>query len=149
MDRRPIRTGFEEPAEPYDNGPPASIEIYLELHRQILAAYDSRCAATGERFETAWQDLPVIAIRPRELGGKLHIGNCLPLCVQAALEFAQGHFTIGVDNELIVDRCRTSDDLSQRLNGDGKLIAPSDPTFRPDADNLRFHRERIFLAFGG
>jgi hypothetical protein len=149
MERRPIRTGFEEPAEPYDSGPPASIEVYLELHRQVLAAYDSRCAVTGERFETAWQELPVIAIRPRELGGKLHIGNCLPLCVAAALEFAQGYFTIGVDNELIVDRSRISLALTQRLNADGRLIGPVDSAFRPDADNIRFHRERIFLAFGG
>ena len=129
-----------------------SLADYLQLNRDVLAAYDYTCAATRARFnaETAVSaNLVVIPIHPVEAGGDLAGGNLVPLVPQAAQAFRDGDFSIGVDYELLVDMSRIDPVLLRRLHHSGKLLIPHDRQYVPDAGNLHYHRHTIFQAVGG
>jgi len=142
---------FQEAVVPFEHAN-LSLGDYLQLNRDVLAAYDYTCAATRARFsaETAVSaNLVVIPIHPVETGGVLTRGNLLPLVPDAAQAFRDGDFTIGVDFELLVDLSRVDPGLLRRLHHSGKLLVCRDRQFVPDADSLHYHRHTIFQAVGG
>lgn len=148
--RRPPVPSFQEAPTPFAQEK-LSLEQYLQLSKDVLAAYDYTCAVTQARFnaETAVSaNIVVIPIQPVELGGKLARSNLLPLVPDAAQAFREGDFTIGVDFELVVDLSRVEPKLLRALHHSGKLLLPKDRLFVPDAESLHHHRHLIYPAIG-
>jgi predicted restriction endonuclease len=149
--KRPPIPSFQEAVVPFEQAN-LSLAEYLQLNRDVLAAYDYTCAVTRARFnaETAVSaNLVVIPVHPVETGGLLGAANLLPLTPEAAQAFRDGDFTIGVDFELLVDLSRIDPALLRLLHHSGKLLLPKDRRFVPDAENLHYHRHTIFQAVGG
>ena len=148
--KRPTVPSFQEAVVPFAQAN-LSLGDYLQLNREVLAAYDYTCAATQARFnaETAVSaNLVVIPIHPVETGGALVRNNLLPLVPAAAQAFRDGDFTIGVDFELVVDLSRVDPQLLRMFHHSGKLLVPKDRQFVPDAESLYHHRHLIYPAIG-
>ena len=130
--------GFE--ATPLDN--------YAALYQSVLAHYRFRCAMTTTEGTAEHPNggLEVCAIRPRDAGGELRVGNFLCLSKAADRAFMAGHLTVGRGYEIIVDLSRVDPELLEALNPSGKLALPEDPKAAPDPEALAFHRSRVFLA---
>jgi predicted restriction endonuclease len=148
--KRPPLPSFQEASTSFEPQK-LSLADYLQLNKDVLAAYDYTCAATRARFnaETAVSsNLVVIPIQPIETGGKLVRTNLLPLVPAAAEAFRDGDFTIGVDCEIVVDLSRVDPQLLRTLHHSGKMLLPSDRGFVPDAESLHYHRHLIYPAIG-
>lgn len=138
-------SGFNELASVLAAAP--TLETYRAIYDQVLAAYDFRCALTGQQFERlpgkVHPFLRLVAIWPREAGGPLHIGNYLPLCADAADAFRLGHFIVDDGLHVVADRTVMSPRLFARLLPYGYLLAPRDPLFAPDRTVLAQHRRAV------
>ncbi len=148
--KRPPVPSFQEAVVPFAQAN-LGLADYLQLNRDVLAAYDYTCAVTRARFnaETAVSaNLVVIPIHPVETGGVLGPGNLIPLVPEAAQALRDGDFTIGVDFELLVDLSRIDPALLRLLHHSGKLLLPGDRRFVPDAESLHYHRHTIVQAIG-
>jgi hypothetical protein len=152
MAKRPRRRqGFAEAAVPFRHETP-SLETYALVHGQVAAAYGHRCAFTGQQGVVGVGPEPVLTIaviRPRDLGGALHVTNFIALSDSAAAAFAAGHLTVGVAYELAADLSRIDPELLERLTPLGRMLLPEDRAFWPDPLALDFHRRMIFSAFAG
>ena len=149
--RRPPVPSFQEAPTSFESQK-LGLADYLQLNRDVLAAYDYTCAATRARFnaETAVSsNIVVVAIHPIETGGRLVHSNLLPLVPDAAQALRDGDFTIGVDLEIIVDLSRIDPQLLRTLHHSGKLLLPGDRQSVPDPESLHYHRHAIFQAVGG
>lgn len=148
--KRPPGSGFHEPPDPVDTWRPTGL-ARLETSARVLDAYRHACTATRQVFQpmAGAAGLAVIPIRPIDLGGSYDFNNLLPFCADVAAAFQSGDFTIGADLELVVDLRRIDPGILRRLNSDGEILLPTDRALWPDLDNLRYHRELIFLPFAG
>jgi len=134
--------GMEEFGVPFRHAP--SLDTYTAIHRQVLIAYEYRCALTGARFAPIaglHPFLSVVPIQPRELGGPLHVANFLPLSEAAARAFAADHFLIADDFSITVDHAVIDRTLASRI--EPRLRVPADPLYRPDPVHLAFRRRLI------
>ncbi|MDB5539559.1 MAG: hypothetical protein JWQ89_1286, partial [Devosia sp.] len=65
----------------------AGLDAYLKVHDRVLQRWGHRCVFTGLQFAPSstrpHPQLSVVAIRPRELGGPLHVRNYLPMVAEA------------------------------------------------------------------
>jgi len=109
----------------------------------VRAAYDSACAACGQRVETEegkWE-VQAAHIYPHRLGGVDDVRNGLALCHNHHWAFDEGLFTVGEDYELIwKETARRT-----QIHVSGKLRLPDDPKRWPDQDQaLAWHRKRHF-----
>lgn len=132
--------------------PPAdfthSIDNRLAFYRFALTVYNYRCAVSGLRFSADAQilheQLDVVLIHPRELGGVIDVRNVLVLEASLADAFARGLITATDDRQVIVPRSeRLTEAQRQRVVAGRELFAPSEPMFGPLAKNLQFHRLTI------
>lgn len=126
----------------------ASLRDYEAIYRLVLSVYGYRCALTGERFipdaGLLHPHLVVEAIRPREAGGPLEIGNYIALEEHAARAFRQGQIVIEDDYGIVVPRPEVVDRaLLVRLNADRRLLVPLEVLFRPSAAHLAYHRAHL------
>ncbi len=137
-------SSFEEAASPFTGTP--TIETMRRLYEQVLRAYEGTCAVTGASvpLDLAVQGQTVVAIRPLQLGGALHVSNFLVLGADAGEAFSAGHFTVGPGHELIADLSLLSPELLERFHTSGRLHLPADRAYWPDEAHLAFHRSRIF-----
>ncbi|WDR04834.1 hypothetical protein PSQ90_10990 [Devosia rhodophyticola] len=137
--------GAQEAGAWFEQAP--ELGTHLAIYQQVLVAYGFRCALTGAAFEPISQgvhgDLAVVAIRPRELGGPLHVSNFLSLSNAAASAFARGHWLIGDDYSVVTDRDVMAPAFAEKLDADGKLFLPKDRLYHPDRVQLAWHRTRI------
>jgi predicted restriction endonuclease len=138
-------SGFYDAGAVFQHAP--SLDTYLAIYSQILMAYGYRCALTGEQFEPissgVHPSLRVVAIRPRDQGGPLHMGNYLSLCADAEQAFRLGQVIIADDFSLVADYAALDPDLAARLNPDGHLLLPKDPIYHPDRVQLAWHRNAV------
>lgn len=133
----------------FSTAPP--LEVYESVYRLVLAAYDYRCAVTGEQFQpdigTIHPHLEVIAIRPRDAGGPLQVSNYLALEEHAARAFKAGLILVEDDYRVIVpDPHALPPALAMRLHAGGRLLVPAEPMFQPSPAHLAFHRRSILGA---
>jgi HNH endonuclease len=112
----------------------------------IINAYERRCAITRERTLPA---LDAAHILPYEEGGEHRLGNGLLLRKDLHALFDKGYLTIDADYTI-----RVSPSIKKEFeNGreyyafDGQpLVAPMDPSDRPDPSLLSWHNRNRFLA---
>lgn len=139
---------FDDVGAVFQHIPP--VESYQTIYRQVLAAYGYRCALTGQQFEILRSglhpDLQVVAIRPREQGGPLHVSNFLCLDSAAERAFRLGHVIIANDYAIIADRRVLVAALADRIAPDARLHLPADPLYHPDPAHFAFHRNNVLRA---
>ena len=112
----------------------------------VLAGYGNACAITGRKIENALGiGVDVVYIRPRSDGGSCLPSNGLPLAKEYSMLFVQGYFTLSEKYEIIVHPDCTTE-LLEGLNL-RQIRIPPKALFRPDLDNLSYHREHIFGSF--
>lgn len=122
-----------------------SSDARVDFYRLALAAYDYRCALTGTRFDAQGglllDQLHVVFIQPRELGGPLDIGNLLVFTPAAGNAFRNGAFTLDDDGRILLPGKSADLQWLGVENAAGQtLFLPADPLFRPAARFLQFHR---------
>jgi hypothetical protein len=110
------------------------IETRISIKRQVLRNWGERCAITGQR-----DGLDMVAIRPREAGGQLHVRNYLPMIPTAAHAWEHGVISVGPSGNIVVVENQLGADLLERMDRSGRLLLPSDPDLHPDPSDLAFH----------
>lgn len=120
---------------------------YEAIYRQVLERWDYRCAVTGQRFPEATgthRELRLVAIRPRERGGPLHVRNYLPMVEDAARAWQRGDIGVTDGLEFVAVQDRLSADLLERMRPDGRLLVPDAASLGPDPQHLAYHRTHVF-----
>lgn len=117
----------------------ASLATRVSIKRQVLRNRGNRCAITG-----LTSGLDIVAIRPREAGGRLHVRNYMPMVPAAARAWEQGHISVGPNGDVVADLPNLDPDLLERMDRGGRLLVPRDPQLGPDPADLAFHLEHVF-----
>lgn len=110
----------------------------------LFAAYDMRCAFTGESIaaHAAIDPLGVLLLLGAPpTGGAIQASLAIPAVADAIFAYERGHLAIGARGEFLVALDRIAPELLERLNPIGRLALPTDPAFRPSPAALRAHRE--------
>ena len=134
----------EAPARIYDS---PSLDTYLAIHDQVLRAWNYRCAITGQQFQPGARPHPylrVVAIRPRELGGPLHVRNYMPMVESAEHAWLTGGIGVTHLGEFVAILDRLDDKLLEAMPLSGKLVMPEDQANWPDSDHLAWHFANVF-----
>lgn len=112
----------------------------------VTDAYGRQCAISGGRVLPA---LDAAHIRAYGEGGEHDVSNGLLLRRDIHSVFDAGYVTFDEDLRMVVsDRMRTefnNGNEYRRLHGE-RLNVPLDPKLQPDAELLRWHREKRFTA---
>ncbi|MBK8085611.1 MAG: hypothetical protein IPK28_18245 [Devosia sp.] len=126
----------------------SGLKAYLKLHDRVLQRWRYRCAFTGMQFGPSptrpHPALGVVAIRPRELGGALHVRNYLPMVAAAEFAWTHGHLALGSEFGVLVAERLIDPELHERLLPLGRLDLPSEPSLWPDSASVAYHRANIF-----
>lgn len=132
----------EAPARLYDS---PSLETYLAIHDQVLRAWNYRCAVTGQQFSPGGRPHPqlrVVAIRPREFGGPLHVKNYLPMVEPAERAWQIGAIAVTSFGAFMAIFDRLDGELRRSVQG--KLTMPENPADWPDSGELAWHFAHTF-----
>ncbi len=119
------------------------------FRKNILKAYDSRCALTGFKFINGGGRAEVEAahIKPVEHDGPDMLGNGLALSGTVHWMFDRGLITLTDDLDIMVSRhVNDVDNIWQLLNNSKKATPPSNSLDRPHPYFLNWHRENCFKA---
>ncbi len=123
----------------------APVDAYLAVRAEVLRRWNYCCAITDMQFASGEApELRLVPIRPREMGGPLHASNYLPMVEIAEHAWLTGSIAVTDDLEFVAVMDRLDPDLLAAMPADGKLIVPSDPALRPDAEHLAYHRTYVF-----
>lgn len=133
--------GMEEPASVFD-----ADRTFAAIEEEVLRRWDSRCAVTGEQVPASGGSVPlfVVPIRPRTLGGPLHVRNFLPMVEVAARAWTFGHISAGPQLDMLAVLDALELDLLERMHSEGKLLVPAVEDWWPDPEHLAFHRTHVF-----
>lgn len=134
----------EAPARIYDS---PSLETYLSIHDQVLRAWGYRCAITGRQFQPGARPHPslrVVAIRPRELGGPLHVKNYMPMVEFAERAWLTGTIAVTSLGSFVAILDRLDPDLLEAMPKSGNLVMPENDTDWPDTTLLAWHFHNVF-----
>ena len=117
------------------------------FRKNVLRAYDDRCAITGLRLINGGGRAEVEAahIRPVEHDGPDIVSNGLALSGTAHWMFDRG--MVGLSDDLTIFVSRYSNDLDAvkgMINASGRLLAPERPANRPRLEFVTWHRENCF-----
>jgi hypothetical protein len=141
-DRPTSVSGLAERIMQTPYAPPPGQDLLGNVVETVKREYGFTCALTGRKL--APEELHVAVIRPKPLGGRLHVNNCLALCPEADTAFAAGQFTVRDNGRIIVDKSRIDPALLAAINATGRLLWPENLALRPTPDNLDYHRRFVF-----
>lgn len=112
----------------------------------VLTGYENRCAITGNVIRYgSFMNLEAAHICPRSHQGVYLPSNGIALCRDMHWAFDKGMFTIDDNFRVIVHPDIESSYLKQY--DQKQLFIPENEFFRPDLNNLRYHRSRIYGLF--
>ena len=117
------------------------------FRREVIKAYDCRCALTGLKFINGGGRAEVEAahIRPVEHGGPDTVRNGLALSGTIHWMFDRGLISLSDEYEIMVSRqVNNPDDVWQLMNMDRKATIPAISHQRPHPRYLEWHREQYF-----
>lgn len=117
------------------------------FRRNVLAAYNERCAISGLKLLNGGGRAEVEAahIRPVQHGGPDSVSNGLALSGTAHWMFDRG--LIALQDNMTIEISRHVNDVDSVLKfllPDRKATVPSNPVQRPHPNFLAWHRENIF-----
>jgi len=116
---------------------------YAAIKDQVLRAWRYSCAFTG-RGDAGGAPLSIVAIKPRDQGGPLHVGNYLPMVAGLERAWRSGHFSIGQDYRILGDLYRLTPEDQDSMVALFKMLLPDDPKGYPDPELLAWHRDNVF-----
>lgn len=125
------------------------LEISQRIYAEVMRRWHYTCPFTGAVFEPVkgpHPQLGIVAIRPREAGGELHVDNYLPMARPVAEAWMDGRLTLGPDLAIWVDKHRIGRGLEELLIPTGRLLPPMPGSGQPDPANIAFHRQYVFGA---
>jgi putative restriction endonuclease len=150
-----LQPGFQDAQTPFEHASKRDRVSQLtnrvvrdrNFRKNVLRAYDERCAITGLRLINGGGRAEVEAahIKPVEHDGPDIVSNGLALSGTAHWMFDRG--LVGLADDLTILVSRQSNDpsaIETMINASGKLIAPDRLANRPRAEFLTWHRENCF-----
>jgi predicted restriction endonuclease len=123
--------------------PPSTEATHTAIRDQVLRVWRHKCAFTGA-LETDTAHLSIVAIRPRDQGGPLHVGNYLPMIAGLERAWRSGHFSVGEDHRILGDLYRLAPEDQDSMVALFKMLLPDDPKDYPDPKLLAWHRLNVF-----
>lgn len=118
-------------------------ETYTAIRDQVLRVWRYRCAFTGAD-DGAGSRLNIVAIRPRDQGGPLHVGNYIPMTADLERAWRSGHFSVGEDHRILGDLYRLAPEVQDSMVALFKMLLPDDPEDYPSAELLAWHQLNVF-----
>lgn len=116
---------------------------YTAIRDQVLRAWHHKCAFTGSPGRIG-SSLSIVAIRPRNNGGPLHVGNYIPMVAGLEGPWRAGHFSVGENHRILGDLYRLAPEDQDSMVALFKMLLPDDPRDYPDTELLAWHRENVF-----
>lgn len=112
----------------------------------VMVGYENLCAISGTviKYES-YMNLEAAHIKPKSHGGLFLPNNGLALCRDLHWAFDKGFFTLDDDLRVLV-HSKISSEYLEKFNGK-QIRIPKNDFFRPNLDNVRYHRENIFGRF--
>lgn len=125
----------------------ASLFNEVSFRDFVMVGYQKKCAVTRTAIEYgSLYNLETAHIHPKAHGGSFLPSNGMMLCRDFHWAFDHGFFTLTDDLTVLVSKKVNSDMLAPY---DGKQIfIPANPFFRPDLENVKWHRDHVFEHFG-
>ncbi|MDF2119525.1 HNH endonuclease [Roseiarcaceae bacterium H3SJ34-1] len=117
------------------------------FRRNVLRAYDARCAITGLKLINGDGRAEVAAahVRPVEANGPDILSNGIALSGTAHWMFDRGLISLADDLEILVSRhVNDPDGVWSFINKAGRAFAPQRAAERPHPRFLQWHRENCF-----
>lgn len=112
----------------------------------VLTGYGLTCAISGISENSIYEDsLEAVYIRPHTDGGSCLPSNGIALANKLSIPFIKGEFTIS-DQYTVIVHPHVQDNNLKKFNG-VLIRVPSNQFFRPDKENLLYHRKMIFGSF--
>jgi hypothetical protein len=118
-------------------------ETYKAIRSQVLRAWRHRCAFTG-KDDTGGGPLSIVAIKPRERDGPVHVHNYIPMTADLERGWRLGHFSVGEDHRILGDLYRLAPEDQDSMVALFKMLLPDDPKDYPDPQLLAWHRLNVF-----
>lgn len=119
------------------------------FRRQVLEAYDSRCAITGLRLINGGGRAEVEAahIRPVEADGPDHVRNGLALSGTVHWMFDKGLIGLSDNAEILISRhINEPDQIRALINKSGHARLPDSPIHGPHPGFLKWHQDNRLKA---
>jgi putative restriction endonuclease len=142
--------GFSEPPAPFER-PIVEMMVSRPFRERsfmhnVRAAYSNRCAITGLRLINGGgrPEVQAAHIQPVASKGPDSVRNGLALSGTVHWMFDRGLISIGDDYKILIAKNHVPDDAARFLNQNGLINLPKDPTLRPNAYYLKFHRDTVF-----
>ncbi|HUZ12374.1 MAG TPA: HNH endonuclease [Caulobacteraceae bacterium] len=112
----------------------------------VKRAYSDTCALTGLKIVNGGgrTEAQAAHIRPVADDGPDSVRNGLALSATIHWMFDRGLVSVDDDLAILVAADRLPDAATRLLLPDRRMIAPSRPEWRPHAQFLRYHRDRVF-----
>ena len=124
----------------------ASLFNSVSFRDFVMTGYNYKCAITGNVIRYgSFMNLEAAHIWPRSHKGLYLPSNGIALCRDMHWAFDKGMFTVDDNLRVVVHPDIESDYLRQYNNR--QLYIPTNAFFRPDINNLRYHRSNIFGLF--
>lgn len=112
----------------------------------VMVGYKNLCAITGTVIRSQnFINLEAAHIKPQSHGGLFLPNNGIALSRDLHWAFDKGFFYINDDYKVIVHDEINSDYLKSFHNK--KIRVPDDEFFKPNLDNLHYHRDNIYGLF--
>lgn len=139
----PPRVGLEDMAAAFDG--PLRDDLPIRMFRDVLEAYDYRCAVTGLRLAGAQSvELRPFFLKPRDQNGPLDPRNLMPMTQPAYAAWSRGTLSATAEHKLVAVVRDLDLGLFDRIEEFGTLHLPEDGRFRPDPVLLSYHFENVF-----
>lgn len=132
-----------------DYAPVGGTLTYSSVYKQVLRAWDFRCALSGQRFGSVpglHPELEVVAIKPLVAGGPMHVRNFIPVAASLAQEWMNGTIAVGSNGELLVVFNRLRKELVGLIAQSAGLGSPIDARYAPDPELLTWHKAHVLGA---
>ncbi|WP_407167801.1 HNH endonuclease [Bradyrhizobium sp. ORS 111] len=142
--------GLSEPTTPFDR-PIVEMTISRPFRERsfmhnVRAAYANRCAMTGLRLINGGgrPEVQAAHIQPVASKGPDSVRNGIALSGTVHWMFDRGLISIGDDYKILVAANHVPEDATRLLNRSRTIYLPNDGAFHPNAQYLKFHRDRVF-----
>lgn len=112
----------------------------------VRAAYSNRCAMTGLKLINGGgrPEVQAAHIQPVASNGPDSVRNGLALSGTVHWMFDRGLISISDDHRILIAENHVPEDAARLLNQNRTIHLPVDQTLFPNAQYLKFHRDRVF-----
>jgi putative restriction endonuclease len=142
--------GMSEPQIPFER-PIVEMTVSRPFRERsfmynVRAAYSNRCAMTGLKLINGGgrPEVQAAHIQPVASNGPDSVRNGLALSGTVHWMFDRGLLSVSDDYRILIAKKHVPDDAARLLNKNSMIHLPNDQTLLPNAQYLKFHRDRVF-----